>query len=87
MRESDIAVLQQSEDKLVRLYCTDGEQLVAKIILADMQNEEIVFELISTTDESKYEKFDRQPAYLIHFQDITSIEPVESGRIGAIPKK
>jgi hypothetical protein len=69
-----VALLQQSVDKVVRLRCTDGEVIVAKIVLVDPLDEEIVYEMRSTTDESKYEKFDRQPAYLLHFNEISTVD-------------
>jgi hypothetical protein len=47
---------------------------VAKIDTVDAEVGEVVYEMLSTTDESKYEKLDQQPAYLIHFHDIASVE-------------
>jgi hypothetical protein len=46
----------------------------AKITLVDPLDEEIVFDMLSTTDESKYEKFDRQPAYLLFSRDISTVD-------------
>ena len=76
MTPEAIAVLQQNIGKVVRLTCTDGEVIVAKIDLVDPMDEEIVFDMLSTTDESKYEKFDREPAYLLFFSDISSVDVV-----------
>lgn len=76
MTAEDIVLLQNSIDKRVRLRCTDGEIIVVRIDTVDAGDGEIVYEMISTSDESKYEKFDRQPAYLIHFAEIASVEPV-----------
>lgn len=73
MTTEDIVLVQNSIDKRVRIRCTDGEVIVAKIDTVDADDGEIVYEMISTTDESKYEKFDRQPAYLIHFDEIDSV--------------
>lgn len=74
MTTDDVTLLQQNIDKVVRLKCTDGEIILAKIDLVDPVDEEIVYEMLSTTDESKYEKFDRQPAYLLRFNEISSVE-------------
>ncbi len=76
MTQDDIVRIQQSIDMVVRLQCTDGETILAKIYAVDVEDGEIVYEMLSTTDESKYEKFDRQPAYLIHSHEIASVEPV-----------
>jgi hypothetical protein len=76
MTPEAIVLLQQSVGKVVRLKCTDGEIIVAKITLVDPLDEEIVFDMLSTTDESKYEKFDREPAYLLHFNEISTVNAV-----------
>jgi hypothetical protein len=76
MTPDAITLLQQSIDKVVRLKCTDGEIIVAKLDAVDPIDEEIVYEMLSTSDESKYEKFDRQPAYLLHFNEISTVDVV-----------
>ncbi len=73
MTPETIALLQESIGKVVRLTRPDGEVIVAKITLVDPLDEEIVFDMLSTTNESKYEKFDRQPAYLLYFSDISTV--------------
>jgi hypothetical protein len=35
--------------------------------------------MVSTTDEAKYEKFDRQPAYLLRFSELSKVEPMDEG--------
>jgi hypothetical protein len=74
MTKNDVALLRESIDKIVRFRCTDGEIILAKVHTIDVEDEEIVYDLMTTTDESKYEKRDEQPAYLIHFRDIVSVE-------------
>ncbi|MDE3137803.1 MAG: hypothetical protein KGL59_14585 [Acidobacteriota bacterium] len=76
MTREDVHLLQQNIGRAVRLRCTDGEIIVAKVDTVDEGDGEIIYEMLSTTDESKYEKFDRQPAYLIHFHEIAGVEPV-----------
>jgi len=76
MTPESIALLQQSIGKVVRLTRGDGEVIIAKITLVDPQDEEILFDMLSTTDESKYEKFDRQPAYQLFFSDISIVNAV-----------
>jgi hypothetical protein len=74
MTPDDVDLLQRSIDATVKLNCTDGEVIVARIDSVDPEVGDIVYQMLSTTDESKYEKFDRQPAYLIHFHEIASVE-------------
>jgi hypothetical protein len=75
--ESEIQFLKERVGKVVRLNCTDGEVIMAKIVYVDTEDLELVYEMLSTTDQSKYEKYDEQPAYLIHFPEISSVEPPE----------
>ena len=71
-----IALLKQNIGKVVRLTRPDGEVIFAKITLVDPFDEEIVFDMLFTTDGSKYEKFDREPAYLLYFSDICTVDVV-----------
>lgn len=74
MTPDAIVLLQRSIGKVVRLTRPDGEVIVAKIALVDPFDEEIVFDMLSTTDQSKYEKFDREPFYLLYFSDISTAD-------------
>jgi len=51
--------------------------LIAKVQHVSEEDEDVVYDLVSTTRESQYEKHDEQPAYLIKFADIDSVEPVD----------
>ena len=53
MTAGAVVLLQESIGKVVRLTRPDGEVIVAKITLVDRLDEEIVFDMLSTTDESK----------------------------------
>jgi small nuclear ribonucleoprotein (snRNP)-like protein len=72
--ESDLQVLKESIDKLVKITCSDGEILLAKVHAVSDEDEDVVYELVATTKESHYEKRDEQPAYLIAFRDIERVE-------------
>jgi hypothetical protein len=76
MTPEAIVLLQQSIGKMVRLTRPDGEVILAKVIIVDPLDEEIVFNMLSTSEESKYEKFDREPAYLLYFNDISTVNAV-----------
>jgi hypothetical protein len=76
MNESDIELLKTSVNKVVRIICRDGEDLLAKVRFVSDQDQEVIYDLVSTTRESQYEKHDEQPAYLINFEDIDRIEPL-----------
>lgn len=74
MTPDELTLLQESIGKAVRLTCTDGEIIVAKIDLVDPIDEEIVYEMLSTTDEYKYKQFDCLPAFLIPFNRISTVD-------------
>jgi len=73
--KSDLQVLKASVDKVIRIICHDGETMLARIHTVSDEDEDVVYDLISTTKESQYEKNDEQPAYLIRFRDIERVEP------------
>jgi hypothetical protein len=77
MTNRDTELLLRNTDKTVRIRCKDGEVILAKIDTVSVDEGEVVFELVSTTDEKKYEKYDEQPAYLMHFHEIATVEEIE----------
>jgi hypothetical protein len=76
--EQDLEVLKASVDKVVRIVCHDGERMLARVHAVSDEDEDVIYDLVSTTKESQYEKHDEQPAYLIKFQNIEHVEPFQS---------
>jgi small nuclear ribonucleoprotein (snRNP)-like protein len=74
---NDLQMLKASIDKVVKITCTDGEILIAKVQAVSDEDKDVIYDLVSTTRESHYEKRDEQPAYLIGFRDIERVEPLE----------
>ena len=74
----DLQVLKANITKIVKIVCSNGEVMVAKIHVVSDEDEDVIYDLISTTKESQYEKHDEQPAYLIPFKDIERVEPFEA---------
>lgn len=81
MTAADLSILKNSIDKVVKIVCFDGETMLAKIHFVSDEDEDVIYDLISTTKESQYEKHDEQPAYLLKFQDISRIEPVGDAQV------
>jgi len=75
MTKSDIEVLKSNIEKRIRVQCKDGEVFIGRAISVSEEEQDLIYDLISTTRESRYEKSDKQPSYLTRFQDI---EPVRS---------
>jgi hypothetical protein len=78
MREWDLQLLMASVDRVVRIVCHDGESMLAKVHAVSEEDEDVIYDLVSTTKESLYEKQDEQPAFLIKFEEIQRVEPFES---------
>lgn len=77
MTKSDVELLKANVDKLIRVHCRDGEVFVGKAVSVSEDEQDLIYDLISTSRESQYEKADQQPSYLIRFQDIDSVEPCQ----------
>jgi hypothetical protein len=77
MTELDLQILKANVDKLVRVFCRDGEIFIAKALSISDEERDLVYDLIWTSKESQYEKLDVQPAYRIGFEDIEAVEPYE----------
>ena len=78
MTQRDLELLRVSVDKVVQIICHNGECLLAKVHAVSDEDEDVIYDLVSTTKESQYEKYDEQPAYLIKFEDIEHVEPFQS---------
>jgi hypothetical protein len=76
MNARDLETLKANVDRLVRIVSRDGETLVAKVLLVSEEDEDVIYDLISTDRESQYEKLDQQPAYRIGFPEIESVQTV-----------
>ena len=78
MDAKDLETLNANVDRVVKITCCDGESLLAKVVLVSEEDEDIIYELVSTSRKSQYEKFDQQPAYRMTFQEIRSVGAVDS---------
>jgi hypothetical protein len=73
---NDLQLLKASIDRVVKITCSDGEILLAKVHAVSDEDGDVIYDLVSTTMEFHYEKRDEQPAYLIAFRDIERVEPL-----------
>ncbi len=61
MTEADLQLLKASVGSVVRIMCYDGEAMLAKVQSVSDVNQDVIYDLVSTTKESQYEKHDEQP--------------------------
>src|SRR5271170_147630 len=74
MNDRDLQTLKENDNRIVRIRTYDGESMIAKVRFVSDLNQDVIYDLVSTTKESQYEKHDEQPAYRIRFEDIESVE-------------
>lgn len=73
MTAEQIERLRQREGKSVKITCSDGELLEAKIIHVDDEHQDAVFDLVSSTNLEKYPR-GIFATYVIHWADIMDFE-------------
>lgn len=77
MKDKDLETLKQNDNRMVRIRTCDGEVMIVKVRFVSDSNQDLIYDLMSTTRESQYEKHDEQPAYRIGFEDIESVEAID----------
>lgn len=77
MREQDKKILKENDNKLVRLHMQDGEVTTVKIRFFSEAEQDVIVDLISSTNVGRYEKTDIQPAFQFRFEDIAWVEAMQ----------
>ena len=72
MKPGQIEQLRESEGRVVKLTCSDGELLEAKILHVDDEYRDIVYDLVSSTAPDKY-KQGPASSYVIRWDDIVDL--------------
>jgi acetylglutamate kinase len=73
VRQELIERLRQNEKKVVKINCSDGELLEAKVIHVDDEHRDVIYDLVATTTPEKY-KQGSASAYIIHWDDIIDLQ-------------
>ena len=76
MTPADLQLLKDHVHKIVEIICTNREVMLARVLIVSEEDEDVIYDLVTTTNESQYEKHDEQPAYLIRFEDIEQVSAV-----------
>ena len=83
MTDNDLRTLKENDNRTVRIKTYDGEVMLARVRFVSETEHDLVYDLVLTSRESQYEKRDEQPAYLIKFEEIESVEALQTqGRVG-----
>jgi hypothetical protein len=72
LHAKDLQLLRASIGHNVILCCTDGEVIVAEIYSVSEEDEDIIYDVVSTNrpDASR-----ERAAYLMPFSEVSSVEP------------
>ena len=54
MNTKDLEILKANIDRVVKIIARDGESLLAKVVLVSEDDEDVIYEMVSTTRESKH---------------------------------
>jgi hypothetical protein len=73
MKAAQITRLRDSEGKVVKITCSDGELLEARIVHVDDDNRDVIYDLVSSTKPEKY-KQGAAASYVIRWDDIVDFE-------------
>jgi hypothetical protein len=76
MTERDIQLLKDNDQKIVRLRLTDGEVVTAKVLFVSESEQDVIVDLLSSTNITRYPKDDIQPTFQYRFRDIMTVEPI-----------
>jgi hypothetical protein len=75
MKQNDAERLRKYEGSLVKLFCTDGEILEAKISWVNSNHRDVIYDLISSTTPEKYRR-GQACAYVIKWDDILHFKEI-----------
>ncbi|HEY6307734.1 MAG TPA: hypothetical protein VI488_14885 [Candidatus Angelobacter sp.] len=73
MKAELITRLRNNEGKVVKITCSDGELLEAKILHVDDEYRDAIYDLVSSTTPEKY-KQGAASSYVISWDDIVDFQ-------------
>jgi hypothetical protein len=76
--ETDLRVLKANVDKIVRVFTTDGEEMIVRVIsVFDEESEpDMFYELVSTSHPERYAKRKHVGGFSIPLREISSVKMV-----------
>ena len=80
MTEQDIHLLKDNDQKIVRLHLSDGEIATVKVLFVSETEQDVIVDLLFSTNITRYPKDDVKPALQYRFQDIATVELISDER-------
>jgi len=79
MTEFEIQCLKNNVDKFIEIETSEGEKLVAKVLLVshddDYDEHELLYEMVSTNTPEPYARFENSGGFVLDFAHILSVKP------------
>lgn len=69
-----LRILKESRNRIVKISCSDGEVFLGKVLVVSDEDEDVVYDLVSTNRPEQYDRFGRDCAYRVKLEDILSVE-------------
>jgi hypothetical protein len=73
MNAEQIERLRKNEGRVIKITCSDGELLEAKIVHVDDEHRDVIYDLVSSTKPEKYPQ-GTASAYVIRLADIADFQ-------------
>ena len=77
MDAKDLEVLKAGIGRCVVLHCMDGEIIVAEVFSVSDEDQDIIFDFVSSNRPEPYRKTCEKAAYLIPMSEVSSVEPCQ----------
>ena len=72
--------MKENDHRLVRLHLHDGEVATVKVLFVSEPEQDVIVDLISSTNIDRYEKSDVQPKFQFRFEDIAWVESLPEAK-------
>jgi hypothetical protein len=77
VNQNDIGFLKSRIDQTVLFHCKDGERIVGRVLFVSEEEQDVIYDLISSNQAGRYESFG-DAAYSLTFEEIERVTLPES---------
>jgi hypothetical protein len=74
MDTKDLELLKASIDQIVILRCRDGEVIVAAIHAVSEEDQDIIYDVVSSNRPDEYLRTGEKPSFLIPISEVSAVE-------------
>jgi len=74
MDSGDLELLKASIGRNVVIHCVDGEVILAEIHFVSDEDQDLIYDVVSSNRPSSSRETSDKPAYLMPFSEVSSVE-------------